>query len=256
MFLLSHRLFACAVATLALLPCAPAALAGDFTVNPIRLELGANARSGVISVRNEGTTRLGFQVQGMEWTQDAEGKDQYADSRDLIFFPKLMALEPGEESLVRVGVKNAVVPIEKTYRLFIQELPGPPQEKPAEGKSARVGVLIRFGAPIFLAPLKAEDSAEITALEMVKGTLSLKVRNTGNRHQVIEGIHLRGMDAGGTEIFSLTLADRYLLAGAAKSYSTTIATDLCSKIAGLTVELKTDKFGLKRKLDVTRAMCP
>jgi fimbrial chaperone protein len=255
MVLLPHRFFASAFATLALLSWLTGVHAGDFTVSPIRLELDANARSGVISVRNEGDIRLGFQLQAMEWTQDAEGKDQYADSRDLIFFPKLMTLEPGDESVVRVGVRNAVVPIEKTYRLFIQELPGPTKEPQPEGKSARIGVLIRFGAPIFLAPLKAEDRAEITALEMAKGTLSLKVKNTGNRHQVIEGIHLRGTDRGGAEVFSLTLADRYLLAGATKGYSTSIAAASCSMIADLTVELKTDKLGLKRKLDVTGAMC-
>ena len=256
MLLLPHRIFAGAIATLAMLSWSLAVYAGDFTVNPIRLELGANARSGVISISNEGAGRLGFQLQAMEWTQDAEGKDQYADTRDLIFFPKLMTLEPGDESLVRVGVRNAVVPVEKTYRLFIQELPGPTKETQPEGKSARLGVLIRFGAPIFLAPLKPEDSAEITELEMAKGTLSLKVRNTGNRHQIIEGIHLRGTDANGAEVFSLTLADRYLLAGATKSYSTSIAAGPCAKLAELTVDLKTDKLGLKRKLGVAPAMCP
>lgn len=256
MLLLPHRIIAGAVATFAMLSWPLALHAGEFTVNPIRLELGANARSGVISISNEGAGRLGFQLQAMEWTQDAEGKDQYADSRDLIFFPKLMTLEPGDESLVRVGVRNAVVPTEKTYRLFIQELPGPPKETQPDGKSARIGVLIRFGAPIFLTPLKPEDSAEFTELEMAKGTLSLKIRNTGNRHQVIEGIHLRGTDASGAEVFSLTLADRYLLAGATKSYSTSIAAAPCAKVADLTVELKTDKLGLKRKLGITPAMCP
>lgn len=256
MLLLPRRLISSVIATFALLAGPLAAYAGDFSVNPIRLELGASARSGVITLKNEGPTRLGFQMQGMEWTQDAEGKDQYADSRELIFFPKLITLEPGEESLVRVGVKNAVVPVEKTYRLFIQELPGPSKEAQPEGKSARIGVLIRFGAPIFLAPAKPEDSADITDLAMANGTLSLKVRNTGNRHQLIEGIHVRGRNAGGAEVFSVTLADRYLLAGATKSYSTAIPPAPCANIADLTVELKTDKLGLKRKLDVTRAMCP
>lgn len=254
MILLPHRIIASTIATLALLSW-PAVHAGDFTVNPIRLELGPNARSGVISIRNEGEVRLGFQMQAMEWTQDGEGKDQYTDSSELIFFPKLATLAPGNEALVRVGVKNAVVPVEKTYRLFIQELPGSEKEAPQEGKSARIGVLIRFGAPIFLAPVKAEDRAEIPALEMAGGTLSLKVKNTGNRHQVIEGIHLRGTDAGGSEVFALTLADRYILAGATKSYSTTIEAASCLKLVELTVELKTDKLALKRKLGVTGGMC-
>ena len=81
-------------------------VAGEFSVNPIRLELGAIAKSGVIGVRNEGKTKLSFQLQSMEWTQDATGKDLYADSSDLVFFPKIMSVEPGEEGLIRVGTKK------------------------------------------------------------------------------------------------------------------------------------------------------
>ena len=95
--------------------------AGEFSINPIRLELGAVAKSGVIGVRNEGKTKLSFQLQSMEWTQDVTGKDLYADSSDLIFFPKIMSVDPGEEGLIRVGTKNSAVPSERTYRLFIEE---------------------------------------------------------------------------------------------------------------------------------------
>jgi fimbrial chaperone protein len=230
------------------------ALAGEFTVNPIRLEMGANVRSGAIGVRNEGKEKLSFQIQGMEWTQDAEGKDQYADTRDLVFFPKIMTVEPGDEGLVRVGARNALVPTEKTYRLFIEELPS---GKPAEAvRGAQVNVLVRFGAPIFIVPAKPQDGLEIERLDMAKGVLTIAARNTGNRHQVVQGVNLKGLDAGGREVYALTLADRYLLAGTAKPYATSIAPEQCARIASLSVELKTDRLTAGRKLDVNRAMCP
>jgi fimbrial chaperone protein len=229
--------------------------AGEFTVSPIRLELGANVRSGVIAVKNEGKHKLSFQLQAMEWTQDSAGKDQYAATTDLIFFPKLMTIEPGDEAIVRVGARTPIVRTEKTYRLFIEELPGPVGKAP-EGKSVQLNVLLRFGAPIFVVPPQTDDKAEILSLDLAKGTVSLSIRNTGNRHHIIEGIHLKGRDAQGKELYSLTLADRYLLAGVTKSYTTVIPVEKCAALVGLDIELKTDKLSLQRKLDVTSAMCP
>lgn len=230
-----------------------AAQAGEFAVSPIRLELGAVARSGVLLVKNEGKEKLSFQLQAFEWSQDSAGKDQYSETRDLIFFPKIMTVEPGEEGVVRVGTKAAVLPTEKTYRLFIEELPGVAKAEQAPGVT--LNVLIRFGAPVFVAPVNPVDSAEIVSLEMAKGMLAMSVRNTGNRHQIIQGIQLAGVDAQGNEVYALTLADRYLLAGATKSYTATVPADQCAKIVGLSIELKTDRVGAKRKLDINRAMC-
>jgi fimbrial chaperone protein len=231
--------------------------AGEFTVNPIRLELGAQARSGVIVVENEGQSKLGFQLSAMEWTQDASGTERYADTRDLIFFPKIMTVDPGQKSLIRVGTTKPVVASERTYRLFIEELPSalPESAKKTEGTGAQINVLVRFGAPIFVVPVKAQDGIELEGLAMATGAVSFTARNTGNRHQIVQSIQLKGADASGREVYALTLADRYLLAGTAKPYTTRIDVDRCSKISTLEVEIKTDKASTKRKLDVTRAMC-
>ncbi|NPC58064.1 fimbrial biogenesis chaperone [Caenimonas soli] len=232
---------------------AGAALAGEFTVNPTRLDLGAAARSGAVTVRNEGKLPLSFQLQAMEWAQDATGKDQYTEARDLIFFPKILTVEPGQEGVVRVGTRTPVVPAEKTYRLFIEELPG--TQKDPEKPGVQITFLIRFGAPVFIAPVQPQDGLEIESVELANGELNLSARNTGNRHQIIKGIHLKGSDAAGKEVYSATLADRYLLAGAVKPFKTAIAGDQCVKIAALEVEIKTDRLNATRKLEVTRAMC-
>lgn len=230
------------------------AVAGEFSVNPIRLDLGASVKSGVISIKNEDQQKLSFQMDAREWTQDASGNDQYADTNALIFFPKIMTVAPGEEGLIRIGARAAVVPAEKTYRVFIEELPGTTEKR--EGSGAQINVLIRFGAPIFVTPLKPQDSLEVESFGLAKGSVTLSVKNTGNRHQVVQGIELNGTDAGGKPVYALTLADRYLLTGTTKSYTTAIPADQCAKITRLALEFKTDKLNMARSLDVTRAMCP
>lgn len=228
------------------------ACAGEFSVNPVRLELGATARSGAITVRNEGKQPLSFQLQAMEWTQDATGKDQYLETADMIFFPKIMTIAPDEEGVVRVGTRTPAVPVEKTYRLFIEELPGSAQNAPG---SPQITFLIKFGAPVFVTPLKPQDGLELSELSLARGEVTLAARNTGNRHQIVQGIVLTGADASGQPVYSMTLADRYLLAGAAKPYASTIPADQCARIASLAVEYKTDKLSARRQMTVTRAMC-
>ena len=197
---------------------------------------------------------MNFQLEAMEWTQDATGKDLYAGTRDLIFFPKIMTLEPGEEGIVRVGIRPGTLTTVKTYRLFIEELPGAKKEPQTSG--AQINFLIRFGVPIFSAPSQPQDSLDIETLGMRKGAFELAVKNTGNRHQIVKGVQLKGLDAAGNQVYSLDIADRYLLAGTRKSYTSTIGGEQCQKIAVLAVEVKTDRLSEIRKLDVTRAMCP
>lgn len=236
------------------LVCTPA-LAAEFSVSPIRLELGPAARSGALTVRNDSKEKISFQLEAMEWTQDANGADRYTATPDLIFFPKILGVEPGEEAIVRVGAKKPVVPVEKTYRIFIQELPNP-NRAGTDVAGPHVNVLLRFGAPIFVTPLQASDDADLTAVSLDKGALKLSVKNTGNRHQVIEGIHLQGIGSDGQELYTLTLADRYLLAGTTKAFTATIPAETCRRLAAITMELKTDKLSRTRKLDVSRANCP
>lgn len=239
------------LACIAAFPCL-SAWPGEFIVNPIRLELSASARSGVISVRNEGKDKLAFQMQAMEWSQDPQGKDVYAETPELIFFPKLMTVDPGKEGIIRIGARVASVPREKTFRLFIEELPGPV----AAASGPQLNVLIRFGAPVFIKPVKADDQLEIESVELAAGELSMVVHNTGNQHQVVEGIQLKGTDGQGRETYALTLSDRYLLAGARKRYTTTIPKDKCGQLVQLAIDVKTDKLTRSRKLDIGKAMCP
>lgn len=224
---------------------------GEWRVSPIRLDLGREAKSGVITVINEKAEKLQVQMKAFEWTQDAEGKDIYTDTDDLIFFPKIIVFEKNEERIVRAGIKVPAVAREKTYRLFIEEIPEP---KKAEG--VNVALAIRFGVPIFVRPLKEEAKGEISKIEMSKGALNVLIRNTGNLHLIISTVTIKGTDAKGEEIFSRDLAGWYLLSGASRLYTTLLSQDVCKDIARFSIEVKTDKFVLNGSRDADKTMCP
>lgn len=109
--------------------------AGEFVINPLRVTLDRNSRSSEVVVRNDDSAPLRMQVEGMSWSQDAEGKDRYTAADGLLYFPRTMEIPPGESRIVRVGVRAAPVTREATYRLFLEELPGPPDDATKPGKA-------------------------------------------------------------------------------------------------------------------------
>ncbi|MHC1697414.1 MAG: molecular chaperone [Geobacteraceae bacterium] len=237
--------------SLCLLASVPTALfAGDWRVAPIRLELGSDARSGVISVVNEGTGKFQVQMKAFLWEQDADGKDQLTETKDLIFFPKIMVFEKPEERILRAGIKIPATTKEKTYRLFIEEIPEP---KKADGTA--IAVAIRFGVPIFVKPLKEELKGEIATLELVNGGSRVTVKNSGNVHFIITDVNFKGTDLKGRETFAKKLDGWYLLNGASRNYSAAIPKQVCEDTATLSVKISTNKFVLDRKLDVDKSMC-
>jgi fimbrial chaperone protein len=222
----------------------------EFRVTPIRLEFDRGAKSGIIKIINEDDEKLHVQMKAMEWTQDAEGKDQYTETNDIIFFPRIMVIEKNEERILRAGIKIPAIRQERTYRLFIEEIPNP---KKAEGTV--VAIAIRFGVPIFSRPLKEEAKGEIEKIDLLKGVLSATVKNKGNVHFIINSIDVRGKNAKGEEIFSKELSGWYLLSGASRLYSTPVPQDVCNDSVRLDVEVKTTRFKLNGKLDVDQTMC-
>jgi len=226
------------------------AFSGEFRVTPIRLEFDRGAKSGVITILNEGSDKLNVQMKAFEWTQNADGKDQYSETNDIIFFPRIMSLEKNEEKILRAGIKIPATTKEKTYRLFIEEIPEP---KKAEG--VNVAIAIRFGVPIFVKPIKEEVKGEIEKVELSKGVLNTLLKNRGNTHFIINSIDIKGKKASGEEIFSKELSGWYLLSGVSRLYTTSIPQEVCKDLSKLDIEVKTDRFNLSGKLDVDQAMC-
>lgn len=223
------------------------AAASEFSVTPIRAELKPGAMSETITVTNDGTARLRLAVKLSEWTQDTSGKDVYTDSGDLVYFPRQMDVEPGAKRLVRVGAKSPGAAIERTYRLFIEEIPEP---APAGGPAA-VNFYFRFGVPVFLPPAVPRPEPEVGAPTLKKGKLSVVVKNAGNQHFRLNKVTIQ--DNSGA--YAQDVAGWYSLAGSTRTYTVDLPPDACRKARTFSVKLEGEGISLDRTLNVDPASC-
>lgn len=228
--------------------------AAEYSVSPMRIYLDRAAASSVVTLNNTGSDRVTFQISAMEWTQDAEGRDRYAPTSEVVFFPKIVTLQPGESRVVRVGVQAIPVKAEHTFRLFIEPLPAPAKETLEPG--AHISVNFRFALPIFVKPSARAGAGEIDDAAVRKGVLTLTLRNIGNEHlRTDDGVVVTGRDAQGNDIFTERLDSRYVLAGAAKPLTLTIPKASCARLASVEITARAELLTLSRKLDVGRASC-
>lgn len=243
------------IAVVLFLAIVPAQLrAGEFRVMPIKAELSRDVKSQVVSIINEGKAKLTFQINASEWTQDDDGKDVYKDTQDLVYFPKIVAVDAGDTQVVRLAFKGPPPLAERAYRLFIQELPeaSGTQEKAA---TAQVGIMIRFGVPVFVMPVKQNVKSEVTKFEVSKGAIAFTLKNTGNRRFNIEKVVFKGASVEGSELFSKDVSGWYHLSGVSRTYGATLPSAVCSKIIRLEARVVGDGVDQMRDIPVQKNMC-
>jgi fimbrial chaperone protein len=203
--------------------------AGSFKAVPVKLYLDARSRTEVLKITNEGNEKVTVQLNAKEWTQDEQGQDVYEDTKDIVFFPMIADIEKGEERIIRVGYQGQKqMQEEKTYRLFVEELP---VSKPGE---MALKFALKLGIPIFIQPLKETVAWSINGVDLSKGRLTVKVKNSGNTHFVVNTIKAVGLDGSGKEVFSRYINGWYTLAGVSKPFGMTVSYEECmnSRVPG------------------------
>lgn len=223
------------------------AFAGSFGVAPTRIDLGNGARSSLVEVTNDDTRKLSFQVRLSAWKQDAAGKDAYAESQDLIFFPPLFTVNPGDKRVIRVGLKGAeALAREAAYRLYIEEIPEPT----AGASGSEVKVVLRFGVPIFVAPATPRKAFAMEDVAIERGKVAFRIRNDGNQSAKFEILKVaRG---------ERTLAEAtgwYVLPGATRAFEVPVEPASCVDSGALEVQALADGVALKRDVAATPALC-
>jgi fimbrial chaperone protein len=230
----------------------------EFQVQPTTMEIGGKVKSGVFSVINNGNEKIDFQVSLKEWNQDEKGKDILSETKDIVFFPKIMSVEPNSQRAVRIGLKAPPSAKEKTYRLFVQEIPTPKKSTDEDGKKeikAGVAIAFRFSMPIFVKPLKPQESFVFDNIEMSKGVVKAVVKNTGNVHIKTRAVKFSGKDAEGKEIFAKEIAGWYILNGLSFPYEAEIPKDVCGKIAKIDLIAQAENSSINGNLNVQKSMC-
>ena len=145
--------------------------------------LDSEPRRGALTIINSGDEKVTVQLQLMRWAQDAQGKDVYEPTKDLVFYPQIVSIAAGKEGIVRVGYDTpGTLSSEMSYRLFVQELP---VRKPGE-KIIRIA--LRVGIPLFIVPGKPRPSLTYEDARIAEGRLQATFKNSGNAHTMIQKI--------------------------------------------------------------------
>src|SRR4029077_15634724 len=97
--------------------------AATFRVSPVRLALTAPSTSGLLTLSNDSSETLRFQLTAFGWGEAPGGEMELAPTEEIILFPRLLTLEAGQERKTRVGDGAAFAASEKTYRVFVEEIP-------------------------------------------------------------------------------------------------------------------------------------
>lgn len=175
---MTGKLRAAAMAAAACVLTSTVAFAGGLQLEPVRVTLTPAHPTAALTVRNAGDAPMVVQLRPTAWAQ-RNGQDAYAPTRELLATPPIFTLAPGATQVVRVGLRRAPDPRrELTYRLYLQEVPGPVSGT-ARGHGLRV--LLRLGVPVFVAPPGAAPQLEWRAERRADG-VRLTFANAGNAH--------------------------------------------------------------------------
>jgi len=237
-----------------LLAHAGAASASTFAVNPTQVHLSAETPSRVLRLRNDGAEPLRFQLSVSRWEQGPRGEIVLSPTEDVIFFPRLLSLAPREERSVRIGMATSVGTgtVEKTYRLYVQELP-PPQATATASPAIRV--LTKMGIPIFIEPPRPSRRASIGGLDARLGSVSFQLVNGGTVHLPPQAIRVAGLAEGGSVVWERALQGWYVLAGASSLHEVELSAKECADAVEVVIETETPSSPIRARQPLGVAAC-
>jgi fimbrial chaperone protein len=207
-----------------------------------------------LKINNTSDVTKRFQAQVFSWTQTDKEPIKLTPSEEIVLFPLLLTIEAGKSRDLRVGIVAPPKPVEKTYRILIQELPdAQTQEKP---KDTGISFLIKMSVPVFVTPEQPQSQPGITNLANNKGKFSFQLSNTGNAHYMAKDMQVTGTDASGKTLFQKSRTGWYVLAGSTPLYDLELPKTDCQKVTTLTVNLKTDTTNVSQSLPTPKGICP
>ena len=231
-----------------------------FHVTPIRVDFDRNTTSTVMTLVNESTDELRFQISVSSWQQNKQGQMQLSPTDDIVFFPALLSLKAGEERKVRVGRTVAPSDVEKTYRISFEELP-PLQKAGAAPQGSQVKIITKMSIPIFVVPENRKTAAEIVDTAVRNGKLTFDLKNNGNVHYMAQAVRVIGMGEGSQAVFDRQTQGWYILSGETRTFDMDLKPEECAKLKSIRLEVRTDlsevpeTSTLKKDIDMPSGAC-
>jgi len=229
--------------------CVPSARS-SFTVHPTQIHLSRRTTTTLLMLRNEDAVPLRFQLSVFGWDQSPRGEMRLTPTDDIVFYPALLTLGPGEERRIRVGAAVDFGSVERTYRLFVEELP----PESAAGDDG-VQMLTKMGIPIFLRPATPVAKAGLEDLRFSGGTFLFQLRNAGTVHFVPQLVRVRAFGPAREVVVDRQLDGWYVLAGGARIYDLPLADADCGRLRTVAVEVRIGASTLSDAVDIDPGAC-
>ena len=217
---------------------------GAFDVSPLTLSLSGKTATGTIAITNRSKDVLRLHVTAFKWSQRADGEAVLKPTKEVVFFPAMISLNPNQSRQIRVGSKVKPGAVERTYRIFVQELP--PLTKKEDTPNA-VKVLTKLGMPVFVAAQRPKVTPGLTAPAVSGKTLTFSARNTGNTHMRIKQIKITARNPKG-EVERIEQAGWYVLANGRRDYQIPLSDKICEQATTIEVDMETTDGSVKANL--------
>lgn len=178
------------------------ALAGQFSVTPVRIFMLPKDRAVAITVTNEGDEELVMQADLYEWKQKPGGDDELTLTEDLFLSPPIIKLAPRARQVVRLAMPSRKQSASQlTYRMIVREVP---EAKPAD-KAVQVQIALAFSLPVFITPPGVKHQLECSADRTAPDAIRVACENKGKAYAQprefalasTSGERLAGRDSGG-----------------------------------------------------------
>ncbi len=188
------------------------ALAGDFTVTPVRIYMTPKDRATAITVTNDGDTELVMQADLFLWKQTPDGKDELTPTDDIFLAPPIIKVAAKSRQVVRLARVGAARPTEQlTYRMIAREIPE--ARPPTEGNEVQLA--LAFNMPVFITPPQAKPIINCTASRVAADSVVATCENSGNAHTHPVSLLLHG---GNGDTLAKDDVGGYILAGIRRGF--------------------------------------
>ncbi len=171
-------------------PASPALPRWHITAN--RLDVAAGNLAADFTIANDDRINERFEVTAYSWNQHDGTDTRRIDVDDVLIFPRLVELAPGESTRVRVGVLRTDPSVEADYRIAVEQLFDPQPNR------SGIHFLLAYNLPLFIAPERRIFNARIVGISARSRRLRITVSNDGNVHAFMATAVVRWRGASST----------------------------------------------------------
>jgi len=188
------------------------ALAGVFSVTPVRIFMATKDRATAVTINNEGDDELVMQADIYVWKQKADGSDDLTLSEDLILSPPILKVAGRSRQVVRLAMVSPPASAQQlTYRMILREIP----EAHAADKKVELQIALAFSLPVFITPPGAKRDVECTIARAAPDAVQVRCGNRGSAYAQPREFALAG--AGGEKLAGLDTGG-YILPGITRAF--------------------------------------